>query len=317
MFTHATGRDVWLRAASGGVLFLAVLAWAISGQADPDLWWHVRLGQEILATGIPSLDTYSFTFTGRELIDHEWLVEIGMAALYALGGVEALNFAFGLIAAGAFWLVYRRAASGAPTTFAMLFALVAALGSTFIFGARPQVITLWMLALVAWVIDRVRERETPSRWFWSFPLLTILWANLHGGFLAGIALMGLYAVGDLLESARTPTPNGALRPSEARFLLGIALLSFLGTALNPSGFYLWVLPFHEVSTDVSRQHILEWMRPDLGSPPFMIFGLLLGLGLVSWGGNRKRPWISEASGFGPVPRFSPLRACSRGSRLRS
>jgi hypothetical protein len=285
--------EIAQRIAPRCIFFLAVLAWGISARADPDLWWHLRLGRDILATGIPHLDIYSFTFTGRELIDHEWLAEVGMVGLYALGGVPALNLGFGLIAALAFWLVYCRAATGTHRYFAMVFALAAALGSTFIFGARPQVITLLGLAVLMWAIDRVRDEAWDGRHFWWFPLLSLVWANLHGGYLAGIALMGLYAVGDLLESVAGAPPERSLRAKDAWKLLAITVVSFGVTVLNPHGFHLWVLPFHEISTDISRQYIVEWMRPDLLSPPYMIFGLLLALAVSSFAVTRKRPWVSE------------------------
>jgi hypothetical protein len=63
--------------------------------------------------------------------------------------------------------------------------------------------------------------------------------------------------------------------------------------VNPHGIHLWSLPLQEVLSDVNRQYILEWMRPDLTEPRFALFGVLCGLGLIAWGFDRRRPFVSE------------------------
>jgi hypothetical protein len=289
----AAGGDASERLARGCVFFLALLVWGISARADPDLWWHLRLGDEILRTGIPTHDLYSFTFRGHPLIDHEWLTQPLLSGLYRLGGIEALNFSFAFLAALVFWLVYRRAATGVHTYFAMSISLVAALGSTFIFGTRPQLFTLLGLGLILWVIDRVRTGRLGNSWFWVFPILTVAWANLHGGVFMGIAVMLLYATGDSLDRLWPGTTNGCLSVRDSRRLFLVSGVSLLATAANPYGYDLWALPFQEALSGVNRDYILEWMPPDLREPRFVLFGALLAIGLPSLIWNRARPYVSE------------------------
>src|SRR5262245_47049119 len=73
-------------------ILLAVVAVALLGTtADPDLWGHVRFGQDILASGeLPRSDTYSFT-SNRPWINHEWLAETAMALAFQSGGASGLN----------------------------------------------------------------------------------------------------------------------------------------------------------------------------------------------------------------------------------
>jgi hypothetical protein len=59
------------------------------------------------------------------------------------------------------------------------------------------------------------------------PVLQILWCNLHGGFLAGLGLIALYAAGEFL-SRRPYLP----------FLL-VFMLSLLVTLINPYGVTYW------------------------------------------------------------------------------
>jgi len=58
------------------VFFLMIFALAVRQSAfiDPDLWWHLQAGQDIVTSrAIPQVDIYSFTKAGSEWVTHEWL----------------------------------------------------------------------------------------------------------------------------------------------------------------------------------------------------------------------------------------------------
>src|SRR5258708_18535963 len=58
---------------------------------DPDVWWHIKVGQDILRTHHwPNTDPYSFTALGNPWIAYEWLGEIVLALVYRAGGVVSL-----------------------------------------------------------------------------------------------------------------------------------------------------------------------------------------------------------------------------------
>ncbi|MEE8558610.1 MAG: hypothetical protein V3T14_12075 [Myxococcota bacterium] len=277
------------RLALGALLFITVLAWGIAAGADPDMWWHLRAGADILEGSFPRVDRYSFTAYGQELVDHEWLSELLMIALYRVGGLETLNVAFGAAVAGTFLLVHLRLALVVHRYFAMSVALFAALGSFFVFGARPQILTLLFLSLTMWWVDRARSGEASGRSFWLFPPLFLVWANFHGGFVAGVGLLLLYALGDALD----PRAEGSLSRSDSIRLASIAGLSSILSLANPQTYRLWVLPILEVSSDVNRRHILEWMPPDLASSSYAIFAGFLALAIFSFLLNRRRPALAD------------------------
>src|SRR5215470_8818398 len=50
---------------------------------DPDMWWHMKVGEDILRTHLwPTVDAYSWTATGTPWIAYEWLGEIPLAVAY-------------------------------------------------------------------------------------------------------------------------------------------------------------------------------------------------------------------------------------------
>ena len=71
---------------------------------DPDLWGHVRFGQDMLSQGtVRVADTYSFT-ADRTWINHEWLAEVAMYLGWAVGGTPGLVALKALIVLAAFLL---------------------------------------------------------------------------------------------------------------------------------------------------------------------------------------------------------------------
>jgi hypothetical protein len=67
------------------------LFWFSDTIADPDLWGHIRFGQDILRNGsVVQSDIYSYRTHGRHWINHEWLSEVIFAGLYNRSGPAGL-----------------------------------------------------------------------------------------------------------------------------------------------------------------------------------------------------------------------------------
>ncbi|MEA2864299.1 MAG: hypothetical protein QOC84_2255 [Bradyrhizobium sp.] len=164
---------------------------------DPDTYWQIELGRSILEQkAVPRTDIYSFTMYGQPWISTQWLAQALLAVSYSIAGwtgpvvlgAASIAVTFGLLVR----FLVRRLSDGASMAFTGAAVALAAVHLV----ARPHVLALpimvtWVGALLA-AIDR---RTAPS--FWLLPLMA-LWANLHGGFVLGLALiapMALDAVG--------------------------------------------------------------------------------------------------------------------------
>ena len=159
---------------------------------DSDTYWHIAVGQWILDHhAMPRVDIYSFTKAGEPWISTSWFAQILFAEAYELIGwtgpivVAAASVAttFALLA----FILSRRI----PSTYAILIALAALVLSIHHLFARPHVLV--MPVMVAWVsglVSASERREAPS--FRLLPLM-VLWANLHGGFVFGLALVAPFA----------------------------------------------------------------------------------------------------------------------------
>jgi hypothetical protein len=240
----------------GAVMGIAV-AVALQLSSDPDLWGHLRSGEDFLSTfTVPSSDVYSFT-SDRTWINHEWLTDVVLASAYRLGGTVALAILAGVLVLAALvvarWSARRAGVGGwrLEALTAAVFALgVAPLAQTLRAQAISAPLFVLLLALMR-ELDRERYRVA-----FALPLLFLVWANLHGAWvMAG----GVLAIWTFVRAAQTPSPRVRL------VLLGAGVLSAAATLVNPYGAELWRFLFETVR--FARGDIVEWRS--LRSTPIM------------------------------------------------
>ena len=128
------------------ILALGLFTMTARGITDPDVWWHLRTGQLISQNhGIFHTDPYSFTRFGQPWINHEWLSEVLMFALYRVAGFGGLIVAFAAVISATLFLVFLRSA-GRPYL-AALMTLWGAVASAPSWGVRPQMFSLLLASI--------------------------------------------------------------------------------------------------------------------------------------------------------------------------
>ena len=171
---------------------------------DPDTYWHIATGLWIVRNGaIPHADPFSYTFAGAPWVAHEWLSEVVMALAWKVAGWNGIVMLFGAATAvtfGAFayYLTRRLRQPAALVVFVLGVACIS--GSLL---ARPHLLALPLLVL--WLTGLLRAREAgtgPSPWL--LPLM-LVWANLHGSFVFGLALVVPLAVEAWIEARESRT----------------------------------------------------------------------------------------------------------------
>ena len=261
------------------VLFsmLFVLAVRQSVSIDPDLWWHLKAGQQIIDTrSIPHTDDYSFTKQGSEWVAHEWLSEVIMDGIYRVGGLTSLVTIFSLIIVIALWLTYRRC-EGRP--YAASIAIVLGAAASFpLFGVRPQMLTLLLASIYIVILERLDTR----RIWWLVPLM-LLWVNLHAGFALGLALIGLYIVRAVLDGEW----------NQVRPLLIVLLLCVAVVPLNPNGFRMFSYPYETLTSPSMAAFIQEWASPDFHKITYLPLAILLLSTFAAMALSPTRPRLGE------------------------
>jgi len=238
-------------------------------QSDGDLAAHIRMGETILASGqLPAHSLASYTAPADPMVAHAWLSEIIFALLFRLGGLPMLSVVTGLIVGathGLIALFLRR--KGADPRWAFLAALLSlALASTH-WLTRPHMFSIIGTALTLFLL----ESDRPKRAFLFLPLFAI-WANLHGGWLYGLTMIGAYIVGDLAEARldvnRRVDWLARARTNAMAFGIGAA-----ATLANPYGIGLHREVFDAVTSESLAKNIAEYLAPnfqDAGQWPFLL-----------------------------------------------
>jgi hypothetical protein len=226
------------------LLFLFILNLVLQPLVEPDFGWHLRAGLDFLQSGgrLPATDPYSHTMPDWPWVEHAWLTDAVLAWLYTTAGPLAVIVCFAVVTAGAFLLASRTDAAGLTSR---LLAVLACLWVALPFlGARTQMISLLGLAAVLWVAGRPCV-------LWALPPLFLLWANLHGGFMAGLFVLALIAVASAalcLLGRQNRFNRAEARPgrldiwestwtSVGRLTL-VTIVSALVTLINPYGWRL-------------------------------------------------------------------------------
>jgi tetratricopeptide (TPR) repeat protein len=277
--TATAKRDpgAWRVAAPAGLAAL-ILALNLTPITNNDLFLHLRTGALVLETGqVPRVDDYSALAAGRPFIAHEWLAGVVFRLVEVADGGSSLNALIFLKCAVALAIalaLYRSARLwGASMGVALpCLALVMILAAAR-FLERPHIFAWLMLALVLLVLARrsVRMRSGQSGGVLgglaALVPIQILWANLHGSFFLGPAVVLLAAGGRILEgsglvpwsrAAGSPASRGALR--EAARLAAMALLLIACCVANPYGLALLRFPF-ALTGSAFMGLIYEWQPP--------------------------------------------------------
>ncbi len=176
---------------------------------DPDLGWHLRVGEQILAErAVPSLEVYNYTLEGRTWVDHEWLINAVTYWIYDNFGYLALNVFFALMVIAALAILNLIARKYVPRAekfgtkngviFIILFQALGVVASLPHLGVRMQEITLLNLAILLFIIYHYQKNNNWKILLWLPPLF-YFWANVHAGFLIGIFIMFLWAFVKLVE----------------------------------------------------------------------------------------------------------------------
>ncbi len=224
---------------------------------DGDTGWHLATGAWIVAHArVPTTDPFSFTATGRPWVAHEWLSELAMYASYRAAGWSGLIVLTGTAMAALFALVaceVRRWLSPRASVVALLMLVTGLLPSLL---ARPHILALPILAAWLIVLLHARERDRPPPL--GFALVMLVWANAHGSFVFGLALVGVFA----LEALITAAPSDRRRVVLGWGAFG-AVCAITATA-TPAGFDGLIFPFY-VDRLKLLAHLNEWRPADFAT----------------------------------------------------
>jgi hypothetical protein len=244
---------------------------------DPDTLWQITIGRWILDHGtVPHTDVYSFTMRGQPWISTQWLAQVAYAEAYALAGWTGPVVLASACIAATFALFTRFLARHLSESTTLVFVAAAlALAAPHLL-ARPHVLALPVM--MAWVGALVRAADrhgAPS--FWLLPLMA-LWANLHGGFVLGLALVVPIALDAVMNAEASQRKTLALRWA------AFAGAAIAASCVTPYGWESLLASRKILALGEALPLIMEWRPADFSAVGPLEVCLLLGFGLALYRG---------------------------------
>ena len=143
-------------------------------------------------------------------------------------------------------------------------------------------LTLLLASIYVALLEKFTETGK-TRLLWWLPPMMILWVNLHAGFALGLALIGFYLFGAVLDRAWS-----RLLPLAVTLLICTAIVP-----INPNGFRMFSYPYETLTSQSMAAFIEEWASPDFHKAMYLPFAILLLATFGVMAASRKRPRASE------------------------
>ncbi len=253
---------------------------------DPDLWWHLAVGQWIAENGqVPRADPFAPVGEAKPWLAHEWFFEAVLYGVYRVAREPGLVLLPALAATGTAAFCLRRAhLRGVAAVIGAPVVLLALFGTHEFWTQRPQLFTYLFLAWVLFDLQRYSDDANPSlkRVPWRLIAVVAVWANIHGAFVVAPLAAFAHLAGAGVEWFRGDT-KARERVKGLALLLGALLLAGL---LNPRGWNLYGHAYMYASSDWHGVSIIDWQSPDFANPKRMLFAIVVLAGLVLAGLSR-------------------------------
>jgi len=268
---------------------------------DGDFWWHIGTGRFIVENKmLPRSDPFSFTsqipenknlYPEREkfILTQYWLAQILFFLIFKyLGPVGIITLRNVLLISCLIIVIIILKKRGIPFYLILPFTILLFISSLKFTGERPVLFTILFTLLSFVLLESYVLNKTKTLYF--LPLLMLLWANLHGGFILGNAIIVLFM---LTEGVKFLFKKSSLSEKEILIFYGIGLISIILSGINPNGFNSFYITFskefypftkgiQEYAPTIENIYKIKLIRPDYGHL------ILLGLTIITFALRNKK-----------------------------
>jgi hypothetical protein len=276
----------WLTAALHAFAFIAAVMCLYSmRRADPDLWGYLSSGRLFVEkSALTTQDPFAYTSSGFEWITFEYGAHIVLWLAYKFAGplgLIALKTLVGGIALY-FMAVAVRAATDDPQVWVPVFMLCASSAARF-FLFRPQLFTFAFFAIFVAVLFRYVVQGRAR--LWVLPIVMLVWANMHGGFVAGLGAIGLAIAWRVSQNLPLDRRRGSGLMEGTKALWAALAACVAVTFINPMGVRLWTYVLTELLHSTNRRYTVEWGPASLRTDAWSALAIALIAAVfltVSW-----------------------------------
>ena len=240
---------------------------------DIDYFWHFKAGEYMVQhSTILTKDIFSWSLYHYSWISHEWLFEVILYGLYLLfGKYHLFIYAFFLILCLAFFLFFvlkKDYLKNIP--FSLFWTIFFAMVFTSLSG-RPQLLSFLLLAVSVWLIFYYFYHPDSKR-IYFLPLISLFWANVHGGSSNLPYLLCFLAVfAGLFSFSFSKMEASRLTKKQILTYFVVAVLCMIAIVFNPHGIHMIFYPYQNMADSTMLSTIAEWQPTNLNSLSHYIY----------------------------------------------
>lgn len=242
--------------------FFMVIFFAI----DSDYLWHIKAGEHIFHNGILKSDIFSWFMYGKYWMSHEWLFEVIIYGLKIIfPRIHTILYGFLSICTLLLILLLTNKDKYLKNIVYTLIWLAFSLIFVNYMQARPHLISFSFLAITVWLLyDLYLNKEAKKIYF--LPLLTILWANFHGGSSNLSYLLCLvFAFCGLFNFSFSKVEAKRISRKQIQKYLIVAVLCMVAVCINVHGVKMFIYPYQNMLDTTMLSNIKEWQPTTLTS----------------------------------------------------
>lgn len=272
----------------GDIIFISIFFYLsfFTGNSllnDGDTGYHIRAGEYILENlSVPKFDIFSYHFPPIQWTAHEWLSEVLMAAIYNLSGLTGIVLFFSFLIAFSYYLFFKILRKyDVNILFTVVILLLAIASSQIHWLARPHLFSMVLLIIWYYILDSFQYKDINH--LSIMPFIMILWVNLHGSFILGFLLLGIYLIGNIVSFVMHKEKESK---SKVINLIVIIFLCLIASIINPYSYEILLFPFKLTSNRFIMDNVNEFLSPNFHEP--MLYTLLLFLLITVLALSKKR-----------------------------
>jgi len=279
--------------------FYAVKVW------DIDFWWHIAAGKNILENGaIPSADPFGMydaaNACGQTVLKSEWLGQVSLYSVYRWFGLDGIIlFRAGILALCLSIVYFRCRLASSNNPFSLVITALAGLAILHHTGERPQLFSFLFISMLFLLLDNFMR--TGNRWMlYCIPPLMLLWSNTHAGALMGVASLGLFGIGYVLENRWA---QGRLNMPSNILMVVVVTLSCIFLVTAPSGLDTFKCIIFQQS-GLIREMVSEYASPWSLWPATLYYWVFISVTLVALPGFINKAYLKQGALVSALGLFS-------------
>lgn len=238
---------------------------------DGDLPRHLVTGKYILQNGgLPENEPFVYPYQDRQFVSQQWLAGVIFFTIHQLAGLSGIVIFSALILAGVFTLLYRDLTNRIDLRLTILLLVIwGAAVTSLSWATRPHLFSMFFLTIWLIWVEKLRRSENIPHWY--FPVLMLIWTNMHGEFIAGILVLLAYCTGAIIDYV---FDNSEANRTALKNLWFVFLLCVITTIVNPGGLERWTGILGFMNNQYMMSRMLETNPPNFQMPEMRV---LLGL----------------------------------------